>query len=141
MFCTSAEADSVKRDLKAIIDNNCPPDSAAPECVDNDKDGIVAAKDCNDNDEKIHPGAPEVCDGIDNNCDGHIDELGSVWLENGEGMCKNGAIVVKSCKKGFADCDGKSNNGCEIDIFKDNNNCGGCGNVCPSLEICAAGVC
>ncbi len=29
--------------------------------------------DCNDNDSKINPGSPEVCDGIDNNCDGKID--------------------------------------------------------------------
>lgn len=29
--------------------------------------------DCNDNDSKINPGSPEVCDGIDNNCDRKID--------------------------------------------------------------------
>jgi hypothetical protein len=35
---------------------------------------IAKGGDCNDNDNKIHPGANEVCDSIDNNCDGKIDD-------------------------------------------------------------------
>ncbi|MBI4683131.1 MAG: hypothetical protein HY757_08545, partial [Nitrospirae bacterium] len=30
--------------------------------------------DCNDNNASIHPGAAELCDGLDNNCNGDIDE-------------------------------------------------------------------
>ena len=34
----------------------------------------LKSRDCKDNDKKIHPGAKEVCDGKDNNCNGKIDE-------------------------------------------------------------------
>ena len=30
--------------------------------------------DCDDNDAASYPGAAEICDGKDNNCDGQIDE-------------------------------------------------------------------
>jgi hypothetical protein len=32
--------------------------------------------DCDDDDPAINPGADEVCDSLDNNCDGQVDEVG-----------------------------------------------------------------
>ena len=48
-----------------------------PHCFmigDIDSDGFCATEDCNDTDASINPDASEICDGIDNNCDGDIDE-------------------------------------------------------------------
>ena len=42
--------------------------------ADEDGDGFVGAEDCDDSDPETHFGAEEVCDGLDNNCDGEIDE-------------------------------------------------------------------
>ena len=45
--------------------------------ADNDLDGYTDIDDCDDNDPLINPGAPEICDTVDNNCDGSIDETGA----------------------------------------------------------------
>jgi hypothetical protein len=42
--------------------------------ADEDEDGFTSDVDCNDNDYTINPDADEVCDEVDNNCDGNIDE-------------------------------------------------------------------
>ena len=38
-----------------------------------DGDGFTADQDCDDSDPGIHPAAPELCDGFDNDCDGQVD--------------------------------------------------------------------
>jgi len=41
--------------------------------IDADQDGFTACEgDCNDNDSSIYPNAPELCDGIDNDCDDNV---------------------------------------------------------------------
>ena len=50
--------------------------SIVPEDVDDDGDGYTENQgDCDDTDNSINPGAYEACDGIDNNCDGIIDDI------------------------------------------------------------------
>jgi hypothetical protein len=41
---------------------------------DEDQDGFFSYQDCDDTNNTVYPGAPEICDGLDNNCDGDIDE-------------------------------------------------------------------
>lgn len=53
---------------------------------DLDNDGFVADVDCDDNNADINPAAIEICDAIDNNCDGLIDEnLSSTYYADFDG--------------------------------------------------------
>ena len=57
--------------------------------------------DCNDEDEGIYPTAVEICDGLDNNCDGTIDQDASDrerYFEDADGDgFGNGDESVLSC--------------------------------------------
>jgi hypothetical protein len=45
------------------------------DCTEFDGDGYTTcAGDCDDHNAAVHPGATETCNGIDDNCDGHVDE-------------------------------------------------------------------
>ena len=42
--------------------------------IDADDDGYPASEDCDDSNPSISPQNIEICDGLDNNCDGLVDE-------------------------------------------------------------------
>jgi len=76
--------------------------AADPTEVDNDGDGFsVAAGDCDDDNPLINPSAEEICDGLDNNCNGEEDE-GLVFE------------CYMDCGRGIHYCEDGYWNGCEI---------------------------
>jgi len=127
-------------DLK---DNDC--DGATDEdvvyrafCTDNDGDGHSAIggaqkmdckpspgfapcdNDCDDRVKTTYPGAVEVCDGVDNDCNGKVDE--GVRLTCGVGLCARYAMgcgssctpgqpFTETCNGLDEDCDGVIDNG------------------------------
>ncbi len=48
-------------------------DSNTPPAEDADNDGFAVGDDCDDGDAEVNPDATEVCDDVDNDCDGDID--------------------------------------------------------------------
>lgn len=106
-------------------------------------------------------GTAEVCDGKDNDCDGTIDE-GLPDLQCGNGPCKvttkacvsgipqtctpnAGAIRTETCNSIDDNCDGTVDNVAVSMLSSDLNNCGRCGNTCPTplnaTPTCSAGKC
>ncbi len=52
---------------------------------DGDGDGELAWTDCDDGDASIYTGASELCDGVDNDCDGRTDETIPTWYHDADG--------------------------------------------------------
>jgi hypothetical protein len=51
-----------------------PDDSGASADVDLDGDGFFSLEDCDDQDPAVFPGAVERCNGVDDDCDGYVDD-------------------------------------------------------------------
>ena len=77
-----------------------PPQLKVEVALDLDNDGYFG--DCNEEDPDINPGAIETCDGVDQDCDGKIDEENCDGLDNDcdgaidedEGMCGDGQLCI-----------------------------------------------
>jgi hypothetical protein len=127
-------------------------------CSSPGSDWSVLSGDCDEADSEVHPGALELCDEADNDCDDEIDEsfeldsdpkncgaCGSICQpDNAFGKCLGGKCAVDSCKAGFDNCNGKDPDGCEVDSSQDPANCGGCGKVCNlphATALCLLGTC
>jgi hypothetical protein len=154
-WCASIDKTSLLGNLV-----NGTPGLANPFC-DNDADGYSEADgDCLDDDAGVAPGLTEICDGLDNDCDGQTDDV--AWLDGGVGAtacpqagacfgavpaCHDGAwtcpepegyeAVEVSCDALDNDCDGQTDEALT-------NACGLCGalasEVCDGLDNDCDGV-
>jgi len=84
-------------------------------CDDIDQDGFKAGggiqpdgtiifcplpRDCNDRNNLIKPGAAEICDNMDNNCDSQVDEGFELNTDENCGACGNVCVYPDTCVVG-----------------------------------------
>src|SRR5690606_15844870 len=131
---------------------------------------IRCGLDCDDDERAAHPAHPEVCDDIDNDCDGAIDERvratyyrdadGDLYGDPDDSMqgcveppgfvsnandCDDSAITVypgapETCNEADDDCDTRVDE--EVSPAPATaEHCGGCGLACPAGYTCDGTTC
>ncbi|MBN1156190.1 hypothetical protein JXA85_01110 [Candidatus Woesearchaeota archaeon] len=111
--------------------------------------------DCNDNSNRSYPGGTEVCDGLDNDCNGTVDDM--VWRydinncgacnkacfrdNSTNSTCNLGVCTIANCSGNYYDANEDADDGCEYFCEKTNNAteiCDGLDNDCDSKidEVC-----
>lgn len=136
--CVTAPAEicgnGLDDDLDGLIDEDCggactaDADCAAGEtclrgvcsatATDADGDGYPSTSDCDDSDASVNPGATELCNRVDDNCDGVVDEGCG-----GSTTCRSDAdcAPAETCLRGT--CSGSAGTDADGDGFPSTSDC------------------
>ncbi len=82
---------------------------------------------------------PHNCGGCGIDCMGGVSQHAD---EKAIPTCQYGSCK-RTCLQGWADCNGNTDDSCEVNTDSDPNNCGGCGIVCDAIsgQACVLGRC
>ena len=145
--CNNWPADGCETDLTGTLDHcgacgrACAYDNAAASCTGGNC-VMGACRTGFDN-----------CDGLDSSgCEvdldtdtGHCGACNNACsFPNASALCDLGRCTLGACIDGYANCNGISSDGCEIDLTSDTNNCSACGTICAfdhAAASCSAGTC
>jgi hypothetical protein len=81
-------------------------DMASARCSDGDGDGFNAEggscgiRDCNDGNPAVRPSATEACNGVDDDCDGVVDDGASATCNDGNACTIGDSCVAGACRAG-----------------------------------------
>ncbi|HEY8432971.1 MAG TPA: hypothetical protein VIL20_31580 [Sandaracinaceae bacterium] len=146
--CNGVATDGCETDLRSTVEhcgacgNPCPARAnATSTCT-----GSTCGYTCNPGFDDCNGSAADGCERDLDNDPAHCGSCGFACpaRPNASPICTSGSCGY-SCNPGYADCNGDPTDGCEVFTGGDVNNCGSCGNVCPTLPAssptCSGGTC
>jgi len=110
---------TVSCDSQAFLSSELAIGLTPPVCPDDDEDGLTTcAGDCDDTNADIYPGAIELCDGRDNNCDSVLPSTEVDFDEDGWLVCEDDCDDTDAALTP-ADQDGDGQSSCDGDCDDD----------------------
>jgi hypothetical protein len=153
--CRLTDCDPGFEDCDGAVSNGCEvPIHTLDHCGSCDATCAIAfaSESCSSGDckfVKCDAGRADCDDDLANGCETNLllpDNCGKCGLDCRalpnvlSGGCTSEAMCEFVCKAGFADCDGKPENGCEVNVASAQN-CGGCDSDCTQLPNVVSSSC